>query len=102
MLDFHGEKIYNISFIMESNNNFALSNFYLHDIGFKTHISYNSLSIYIILVLLSSNIASLFGGAKGVSLNPTRPIKFDRSINSHVWIGAPKSRYCLRVVGERV
>ncbi len=40
------------------------------------------------------------GGANGVYLNPTRPIKLERSMSSHICIGAPKSRYCFNVTGE--
>jgi len=44
-------------------------------------------------------MASLCGGANGVSLKPTNPIKLLLSISSQIWNGIPKSLYCFSEVG---
>lgn len=101
MLNVHCKEIYNICFVAKSYYDFPLPNFYRHDIRFKTNISYYALSVWIrAKIVLSSNIASLWGGAKGVSLKPTSPIRLLRSISSQIWMGAPKSLSCLREVGQ--
>lgn len=84
MLDLHAEQTDHVGLVVKGDYDLALPNFDLHDVGLETHICDNSLSFYISCGLLSSKIASLCGGAKGVSLNPTSPIKLDLSMSSHI------------------
>lgn len=102
MLNLHCKQIHNKHFIIKSNNDLILSYTNWFYCWLKGQISDYSLCIYqksYYEKVLSSKMASFYGGAKGVYLKPTKASKLLLLTIYTICNGAPKSLDCLRRKG---